>query len=182
VLTINITINIYVIRLGGDDPKKSTALKLVRLGLAEKVPGPKNLPRGVVVLNPAAGRVLTPLDRGNTLKYGLVVIDTSWNKGLESIVNMCRKIRGHHRVLPILFAGNPINYAVPTKLSSAEAVAAALYIVGLKDEAHRVLSKFKWGPTFLELNRELLDEYSKAQSPEEVLRIQHRVLEKLRRK
>ncbi len=177
-----LTVNIYVIRLEGDDPKKSTALKLVRFGLAEKVSGPRDLPRGVVVLNPAASKVLTPLDRDFILKYGLVVIDASWNKGVDPIIKVCRRIRGHHRVLPMLFAGNPINYAVPTKLSSAEAIAAALYIVGLKTEALRVLSKFKWGATFLNLNKELLEKYSKTSTVEEVLTIQGKVLEKLKPK
>ena len=177
-----LTVNIYVIRLEGDDPRKSTALKLVRFGLAKRVGGPRDIPKGVVVLNPAADKVLTPLDRGLILKYGLVVIDASWNRGIEPIVKVCRRIRGHHRVLPVLFAGNPINYTIPTKLSSAEAIAAALYITGFKEDALRVLSLFKWGNTFLELNKELLEGYSKASTAGEVIKIQNKVLEKLRPK
>ena len=177
-----LTVSIYVIRLEGDDPRKSTALKLVRFGLARRVSEPRDLPRGVVVLNPAADKVLTPLDRELILKYGLVVIDASWNRGIEPIIKVCRRIRGHHRVLPILFAGNPINYAVPTKLSSAEAIAAALYITRFKDDALRVLSLFKWGNTFIELNKELLEGYSKASTAEEVIKVQSKVLEKLKPK
>ncbi len=177
-----LTVNIYVLRLEGDDPKKSTALKLVRFGLAKRVSGPRDVPKGVVVLNPAADKVLTPLDRGPILKHGLVVVDASWNRGIEPIVKVCRRIRGHQRVLPLLFAGNPVNYAVPTKLSSAEAVAAALYITGFKDDALKVLNLFKWGHAFIELNEELLEEYSKAPSAEDVINIQSKVLEKLKPK
>ena len=37
-------VKVFVIRLGGDDPKKSTALKLVRLGLAELLPSFRSVP------------------------------------------------------------------------------------------------------------------------------------------
>ena len=174
------TVDIYVVRLKGDDPRKSTALKLVRFGLAKRVSNISELPRGVVVLNPIADTVLTPLDKPLVLRYGLVVIDSSWNKGVELIGSVCRRIKGYHRVLPVLFAGNPINYAVPTKLSSAEAVAAALYITGFKDVATRILNLFKWGHTFMELNKELLEKYSKALSRDEVIELQNEVLRKLR--
>ncbi len=169
---------IYVIRFRGDDPRKSTALKLVRLGLATKV-SPKQVPKNSIVLNPFSDTVLTPLDREYVIKYGLVVVDTSWNLGEEVLKNLFRRVRGKHRILPLLKAANPINYAVFSKLSSAEAVAAALYIVGLKEQANEVLSKFKWGPTFIKLNHELLEKYSGAKDVNEVLKIQDEVLRKL---
>lgn len=43
-------IKIFVVRFEGDDPRKSTALKLVRLGLATKIP-PKKIPRKAIVLS-----------------------------------------------------------------------------------------------------------------------------------
>ena len=61
-----------------------------------------------------------------------------------------------------MLAGNPTNYAVRGKLSTAEALAAALFITGFATEAQRVLSLFKWGPTFLALNREPLEAYAEA--------------------
>ncbi len=169
---------VYVIRVWGDNPKLSTALKLVRHGLAIRA-SPEGIPRGAVVLDPSSRVVLAPPDREPILKSGLVVIDSSWNRGINDITAVVRRLRGcRRRVLPLLRAGNPVNYAVFTKLSSAEAVAAALYIVGLKDQALETLSKFKWGKTFLNLNKDMLEEYSNTLTREEVLRIQEKYLRK----
>lgn len=178
VMSESMKVRVYVIRVWGDNPKLSTALKLVRHGLAVKA-SPEGVPRGAVVLDPTSRVVLAPIDREPILKSGLVVIDSSWNRGVDDITAVVRRLRGcRRRVLPLLRAGNPINYAVFTKLSSAEAVAAALYIVGLRDQALEILSKFKWGKTFLNLNKEILEEYSDASTREEVLRIQEKYLRK----
>ncbi len=168
---------ILVVRLEGDNPKLSTALKLVRLGYATRV-SLYEIPKGSVVLNPLSTKVLTPQDKELICRYGLVVIDTSWNSGIELIKKVSKNVKAQHRVLPALKAGNPINYGVLTKLSSVEAIAAALYIVGLKDYALELLSKFKWGPTFLSLNIEYLEKYSQALSKDEILKIQEEVLNK----
>jgi len=61
---------------------------------------------------------------------------------------------------------------MPTKLSTVEALAAALYIAGFREEAERLLSIFKWGHTFTELNRELLETYAKAKNSSEVVEMQ----------
>ncbi|MDX1798732.1 MAG: DUF367 domain-containing protein [Candidatus Lokiarchaeia archaeon] len=50
-------------------------------------------------------------------------------------------------------AANPTNYGKWEKLSSAEALAAALYITKFFDLANVILSKFSWGKTFKELNK-----------------------------
>jgi pre-rRNA-processing protein TSR3 len=58
------------------------------------------------------------------------------------------------------------------KLSSAEAVAAALYIMGFKEQAVRLLSKFSFGEQFLLLNQEPLRRYASASTSAEVVAIQ----------
>jgi pre-rRNA-processing protein TSR3 len=69
-------------------------------------------------------------------------------------------------------AANPVNFGKPCKLSSIEALAAALYILGEKDRAAAVLSKVNWGIRFLEVNQEPLDLYANAKDSTEVVKIQ----------
>ena len=56
-------------------------------------------------------------------------------------------------VVPFLVAANPVNYGKPLRLTCVEAVAATLFIVGLKKEGKQLLSHFGWGPTFYSINR-----------------------------
>ena len=60
-----------------------------------------------------------------------------------------------------------------SKLSCVEAVAATLVIVGLRGRAEQLLAKFKWGPTFLVLNRELFTAYSRCANSAEVVLAQN---------
>ena len=66
-----------------------------------------------------------------------------------------------------------MNYSKLNKLSTVEALAGAVYILGETDLTHNLLQKFKWGNTFFELNKNLLHDYSKAQSEAEILEICH---------
>ena len=59
------------------------------------------------------------------------------------------------------------------KLSTVEALAGAVYILGEPDLTHNLLQKFKWGNTFFELNKNLLQDYSKAESESDILEICH---------
>jgi len=70
--------------------------------------------------------------------------------------------------LPILLAANPTHYAQPGILSSVEALAGALMILGMEEQAVRILSLFKWGPTFLTLNQEPLRDYATARNVREI--------------
>jgi ribosome biogenesis protein Tsr3 len=83
------------------------------------------------------------------------------------------KGRKNHRSLPFLIAANPTNYGKPCILSTAEAISATFYIVGLKNNAIHIMSQFKWGPHFLKLNEELLEAYSHAKTSMEVVNIQN---------
>lgn len=90
--------------------------------------------------------------------FGLVALDFSW----EHAEVMLKHVRGTSRCLPILIAGNPVNFGKPSELSTVEALAAAFYIVGYTEKAAELLSVFKWGHTFLEINKERLEKYGKA--------------------
>jgi len=74
-------------------------------------------------------------------------------------------------------ASNPVNFGKLTKLSTAEALAAALYIAGFKDSAEEILSIFTWGHTFFELNKPFLDKYTVAKDSEDIIKIQKMLFE-----
>ncbi|MEM0065681.1 MAG: DUF367 family protein [Sulfolobales archaeon] len=168
-------VKLFVLRCGSDDPRKSTALKLVRKGLAQRAQIDE-LPKCCVLLTVYSSKVLSPQDRELVKKCGIAVIDSSWRSDLGVMENLSKSWRGPKRILPALIAGNPINYGRISLLSSAEAIAAALYITGFLEESLNVLSQFKWGQTFLYLNRELLESYRRASTVEELLNIQEEFL------
>lgn len=135
-----------------DDPDKCTAEKMVRLGLARCV---RRAPRRSLVLNPFEERYLVPSD--GRLADSVTAVDCSWN--LAGGVFL-RRFGGVGRRLPPLLAGNPVNYSKVNKLTTAEAVSGALFVLGFRDRSLELLSKFRWGHTFYELNRNLLEDYS----------------------
>ena len=166
-------IMLYVYRMHEDSPEKSTAMKLVRIGLANKYTYRK-VPSNMVVLDPFSDVVLHRED----YPRGILVVDRSWKKLLED-KKLSVIVGGTRRRLPVLKAANPINYSKLFMLSSAEALAASLYIIGCESRARQVLGVFKWGEEFFRLNNELLSSYSKASTREELLLIEKRFLEKL---
>ena len=163
------SIRIAIYHAGQDDPKKCTTLKLKRFGLARVVPHIRALPRGSVVLNPFSSEAFSPADRSIITKHGLAAIDCSWIHAGQIFELNTRRVS---RALPYLIAANPVNYGTPTKLSTVEALAAALHIAGFNEEAEKLLSKFKWGPEFIRLNRKMLDAYAKAKDSTEVVELQ----------
>jgi rRNA small subunit aminocarboxypropyltransferase len=158
--------NVFVIDYGQDDPAKCTAKKMARMGLATEVTRKFHASNTTVVLNPFAASLLTPLDAGCK---SVLAIDCSWNQAQEVFF---RKIGGKHRRLPALLAGNPTNYSRLGILSSVEAVAATLFILGEGEQAAEFLSIYKWGPTFETLNHDPLQEYSKVSSEAEMEQIE----------
>ena len=149
---------LFLYMLKQDDPKKCTAAKLVKFKIAKVV---HRISRKSLVLNPYSSLALCRRD--NLLNDSITAVDCSW----KMIINTFKKdFPGLNRRLPLLLAGNPINYSKLGKLSSAEALAGALSILGFSDLAFEIMNKFKWGHTFLELNEELLRDYSNAQDQE----------------
>ena len=151
---------LYVLRFNQDDPKKCTAAKLVKFKIASdtRSTNKKNL-----VLDPFSDKTLIPKDK--PLFNSIVGIDCSWNLTDQAF---SKKFSGTKRKLPPLLAGNPVNYSKLNKLTTAEAISASLFILGFKQDALALLDKFKWGHTFYELNQNLLEEYSKVKSEDEI--------------
>ncbi len=152
---------IQVLMLKQDDPKKCSAAKLVKFGLAKNV---KKTSAKTLVLDPFAKKSIMPNDK--KLAYSITAIDCSWNLANKVFAT---KFSGIHRKLPPLFAGNPVNYSKLNKLTTVEAIAATVFILGNKDLSLELLDKFKWGHTFFELNQNLLEDYSKLKSEDEII-------------
>jgi pre-rRNA-processing protein TSR3 len=70
--------------------------------------------------------------------------------------------------LPLLLAGNPVNYSKLGKLSTVEALAGGYLLLGEDEYALSLLSKFKWGNTFLALNSDVIKDYANAKNSEEI--------------
>ena len=143
-----------------DDPKKCTAAKMVKFGLAQNI---AKIGNNGLVLDPFSKKTLLPKDR--FLVNAIVGIDCSWNLAEQAF---SKKFNGIKRKLPPLLAGNPVNYSKLNKLTTAEALSASLMIMGYKEQALELLDKFKWGHTFYELNQNLFEEYSKLENEEQI--------------
>jgi len=154
-----------VLMLKQDDPKKCSAAKLVKFGLAKPV---TRTASRTLILNPFSKKTLLNSDK--KFVNSITGIDCSWNLVTSTFK---KPFTGISRKLPPLLAGNPMNYSKLNKLSTVEALAGAVYILGEPELTHILLQKFKWGNTFFELNKNLLQDYSKAKSEAEILEICH---------
>ncbi len=150
------TLKLHVLHLDQDDPKKCTSKKLKRFGLVQLHPTLRTVPIHSIKLDPFADAIMSAADRDAILRSGLTVIDCSWNEATGVFKRF--RLKNGRRLGVDFLAANPINYTMPGKLSSVEALAASLIITGFFDEAEFLLSKFTWGHTFLELNGSLIDE------------------------
>jgi pre-rRNA-processing protein TSR3 len=162
-------VRISIFHAAQDDPKKNTALRLKHRGMARIVSRVRYLPKRAIVLNPFGEIAFSPADHERLAQFGLAALDCSWEHAQKV---MGEHVKGTSRCLPILIAGNPVNFGKLTKLTTAEAIAAALYIGGFQDEAQKVLDIFTWGHTFFELNQMLLDNYVQAKDSTEIIGMQ----------
>ena len=167
------TVKISVYHAKQCDPRKCSTLKLKRFGMVRVVHRVRLLRRGAVILNPFSEKAFSSADRKRIEHRGLAAIDCSWIHA-DEVFEL--HMRGASRCLPYLIAANPVNYGIPTKLSTVEALAAALYIADFKREAEKLLSIFKWGPQFLRLNQEFLASYAKAKDSSEVVKLQKKFM------
>ncbi len=147
-----IDLRLYALHLNQDDPKKNTVLKLARFNLIKLGKKLSEFPKNAIILDPFSKNIINIKDRINLKKSGIIVVDCSWAQ-IDLVFNQKFKMG---RKLPHLLAANSVNYGKWDKLSSAEAIAAGLYITGFKDEAKILLSKFSWGKSFWEINKKYL--------------------------
>jgi pre-rRNA-processing protein TSR3 len=153
---------VYMMRQ--DDPFKCTAAKLAKFRIAEPV---KFIRKDAIVLNPFSETLLTRNDA--EIAGSVCAVDCSWERADDVAKHQRVFSAGIGRRLPAMLAANPTNYAKLGKLSTAEALAGALYILGDKQTATEIMNKFKWGHTFLELNADLLEDYSNAETQEQMM-------------
>lgn len=152
--------NVQVLMFRQDDPKKCTAAKLVKFNLAKSV---TRTNPGTIVLDPFAKQTL--LRHDSKIADSITGIDCSWNLAENTFT---KRFGGIPRKLPPLLAGNPVNYSKLGKLTTVEAIAGAVFILGYEDLAHQLLSKFNWGHTFYDLNADLLRDYSKLELEDQI--------------
>jgi pre-rRNA-processing protein TSR3 len=163
------TVDLHVRYEGDDDPAKCTARKLARFDLVSLHRTDRATPYGVV-LNPHAEQALSPADETDVL----VALDCSWESAGEARFSL----PGEHRALPYLVAANPVNFGRPLKLTTVEALAAGLVVLGEREQAERILAKFTWGETFLELNEEPLRRYAACEDSSDVVAVQQEYLDR----
>jgi pre-rRNA-processing protein TSR3 len=163
-------VKVTIFHANQDDPRKCTARKMARFGLAELVDSPRRLPRDAVLLDPFADKAVSPEDADTFVLNGVTAVDCSWEQA-ETVFPMVEK-HAEPRALPYLVAANPVHWGQPVNLSTAEAVAATAFICGYPEDAARLMDLWKWGPQFLRLNREPLEAYAACSTSSQVVAVQ----------
>ena len=158
-------IRLYAYRDNPCDQRKCTVKKLARRGLTTIITSIAEIPRQTLLLDPTAEQSVSPADRHLP---SITALDCSWEVLDTGAVSSWR----NSRALPFLVAAHPVNFGRPFKLTSVEAMAATLYILGEKAQARAILEPFRWGLRFLEVNAEPLEEYAQAKDSSEVVAIQ----------
>lgn len=162
---------LYVVVVGDDDPRLCTGRRLLRLGRA-RLPGASRGP-APLLLDPMARTPLSPSDRGLALAGGILAIDCSWNRlsahGSFDGATLPRRPSGARRRLPWLLAGNPQHFGRLGELNTAEALGAALAVLGFEAGALDLLAPFAGGPAFLTINAGALARYAACDGPAAIL-------------
>jgi pre-rRNA-processing protein TSR3 len=158
-------IPLYAYRDNTCDPRKCTVKKLAHRGLARIVTAIARIPRSTLLLDPTAEQAVSPADRD---LRSITALDCSWEVLDTGAVASWR----NRRALPFLVAANPVNFGRPFRLTSVEAMAATLYILGEKEQAQAILAPFGWGMRFIEVNADPLEDYAQAKDSAEVVALQ----------
>lgn len=167
-------IQVHSLWLAQDDPKKNTAVLSSKRGDITLHKRVNTLPKKGIILEPLCGKIFGPEDH-NLITHqngSLVGLDCSWKQIESSVEQVMRRTRLKPRMLPLFLAANPVNWGKPGKLTTIEALAAATYLTGNREQASKLLSGFRWGERFIELNYEPLEEYSSAKSSADLVELQ----------
>ena len=167
------SIPVHAIWLAQDDPKKNTAVLASKRGDLTLHKRINTAPKRGIILEPLCGKVFGPEDHEILLNGGsLVGLDCSWAQIESSVERVMKQTRLKPRMLPLLLAANPVNWGKPGRLTTAEALATALSLLGREEQAMETLGSFRWGQRFFELNREPLDAYASAKTSSELVALQ----------
>lgn len=171
---------LHIIHLSQDDPKKCTARKLERRQLAIIHDNLRRPPRRGFLLDPLAGEILGPDDVEEiTRGASIVALDCSWKQCDVSFDEIRKKSPSlKPRTLPLVLAANEVSWGKPGRLSTVEALAVCLILIGRWDQAREILKPFKFGDQFLQLNREPLLAYAEANTNQELVDIQWEFFDK----
>jgi pre-rRNA-processing protein TSR3 len=82
------------------------------------------------------------------------------------------------RTLPCVLAANPVSWGKPGRLSTAEALALSLVLIGRWDQAKEIMKPFRFSDSFFNLNNEPLEAYSSAKTNAELAEIQWEFFDK----
>jgi len=164
---------LIVVHEDDDDPEKCTARKLARYEMVELV-DEREVPRGAILLHPFAEQAISPADREHLDEAGLVALDCSWERARETFERL--ESTAQPRALPFLLAANSVNYGKPFKLSTVEAIAAALTILGRRAEAEALLAKFRFHDSFWATNEQPLADYAACETSADVVEAQQAYL------
>lgn len=141
-------IKLFVVLYNECDPSKCTALKLKKHNLIFVSPKINTQMKNTIILDPFAKLTLSENDGALAIRNGITVLDCSW----KNILKLGTLKLKNRRKLPPLLACNPVNYGKWEKLSTVEALSAALSILNFNNQAESLLSKFSWGEEFIRLN------------------------------
>ena len=147
---------------------------MAKFGFAKLETNIRKTPKDCILLNPFAKKSISKEDLPTAKKHGILAVDCSWKNAETSFDFLVKKNRS--RSLPFVLAANPVNYGKPFKLSTLEAFATTLYILDCVEQARDILNLYKWGPHFLVLNKEPLEEYLKADTSAEIIKIMNQYL------
>ncbi len=166
-------LRLWVILAGEDHPKACTGRRLMHWGRVRLMANASRDAPGPVVLDPYAPTPLSSADRATAARSGLLVVDCSWNRlsargGFPGEDGRTSR-HGSRRRLPILMATNPQHYGRVAQLTTVEAFAAALYVLGRESEARRVIDGFAGGEEFWEVNQIRFDRYRASKNAADIL-------------